>query len=84
MNLLTGLRRELVPTFATHAHFRAISAVANAEERKSLALGAVESVKRTRFVKAEEPTDWFAAEAQSLYAIRDLLEFKTTWHPIGA
>jgi acyl-CoA reductase-like NAD-dependent aldehyde dehydrogenase len=84
VNLLTGLRRELVPTFATHAHLRALAAVADAEERKTLALGAVESVKRTRFWKAEEPTDWFADPAQSLYAIRDFLEFKTTWHPVGA
>jgi aldehyde dehydrogenase (NAD+) len=84
VNLLTGLRSELIPTFATHAHLRAISAVANPEERKALALGALESVKRTKFLKAEERTDWFSASAQSLYAIRDFLEFKTTWHPIGA
>jgi aldehyde dehydrogenase (NAD+) len=84
VNILTGFHKELIPTFATHAHLRAISAVADAEERKALALGAVESVKRTHFVKAEEKTDWFADSAQSLYAIRDCLEFKTTWHPIGA
>jgi aldehyde dehydrogenase (NAD+) len=84
VNLLTGFRKELVPTFATHAHLRAISAVADAEERKTLALGATESVKRTHFVKAEEEYDWFADAAQSLYAIRDFLEFKTTWHPVGA
>ena len=84
VNLLTGFHKELVPTFATHAHLRAISAVADAGERKALALGAVESVKRTHFAKAEEEQDWFSDSAQSLYAIRDLLEFKTTWHPIGA
>jgi hypothetical protein len=28
--------------------------------------------------------DWSADSAQSLYAVRDTLEFKTTWHPIGA
>jgi aldehyde dehydrogenase (NAD+) len=84
VNLLTGFHRELVPTFATHAHLRAISAVANAEERKVLALGAVESVKRTHLAKAEEGQDWFSDGAQSLYAIRNFLEFKTTWHPIGA
>lgn len=84
VNLLTGFHKELVPTFATHTHLRAISAVATAEERKALALGAAESVKRTRFVKAEETQDWFADAAQSLYAVRDFLEYKTTWHPIGA
>jgi acyl-CoA reductase-like NAD-dependent aldehyde dehydrogenase len=84
VNLLTGLRKELLPTFATHTHLRALAAVADAAERQALALGAVESVKRTKFWKAEEQTDWFSEKAQSLYAIRDFLEFKTTWHPIGA
>ncbi len=84
VNLLTGFHKELVPTFATHAHLRAISAVADAGERRVLALGAVESVKRTHFAKAEEKRDWFSDSEQSLYAIRNFLEFKTTWHPIGA
>ena len=84
VNLLTGLRKELLPTFATHTHLRALAAVADAAERKTLALGAVESIKRTKFWKAGEKTDWFSEKAQSLYAIRDFLEFKTTWHPIGA
>jgi acyl-CoA reductase-like NAD-dependent aldehyde dehydrogenase len=84
VNLLTGFRRELVPTFATHAHLRAISAVAGPEERKTLQLGAAESIKRTRLIKAEEKADWLAPAAQSLYSIRDFVEFKTTWHPIGA
>jgi aldehyde dehydrogenase (NAD+) len=84
VNLLTGFRRELVPTFATHAHLRALSGVAGAADRKALRLGAAESVKRTALRKAEERTDWFAPAAQSLYAIRDFVEFKTTWHPIGA
>ena len=84
VNLLTGFHKELIPTFATHTHLRAVSAVATAEERKTIALGAAESVKRTHFVNAEEKHDWFADTTQSLYAIRDFLEFKTTWHPIGA
>ena len=84
VNLLTGFRKELVPTFATHTHLRALSGVANADERKALRLGAADSVKRTSLRKAEEKTDWFAGSAQSLYAIRDFVEFKTTWHPIGA
>jgi acyl-CoA reductase-like NAD-dependent aldehyde dehydrogenase len=84
VNLLTGFRKELVPTFATHTHLRAISAVASADERKVLALGAADSVKRARLLKSEAPPDWFADAAQSLYAIRDFIEFKTIWHPIGA
>jgi aldehyde dehydrogenase (NAD+) len=84
VNLLTGGRSELVPTFATHEHLRAISGVANADERKQLKLGAAESVKRVHLQKAEEPIDWFDERVQGVFAIRDLIEFKTTWHPIGA
>ncbi len=84
VNLLTGFRKELVPTFATHTHLRAISAVVGPEERKTLALGVADSVKRARLLKSEAPPDWYAETVQSLYAVRDFLEYKTTWHPIGA
>ncbi len=84
VNLLTGFRKELVPTFATHTHLRALAGVANAEERKTLKLGAADSVKRVKLHKTEEPADWYSDQAQSLYDLRDHLEFKTTWHPIGA
>jgi acyl-CoA reductase-like NAD-dependent aldehyde dehydrogenase len=83
VNLLTGFRKELVPTFATHTHLRGISAAGtSAEERKTLRLGAAESVKRVQF--ADDKTNWLADSAQDLYAIRDFVEFKTTWHPVGA
>lgn len=84
VNLLTGYRKEIVPTFATHTHFRAVAGVANADDRKAIKLAAAESVKRVKLLKAEEPIDWFSDKAQSLYELRDLLEYKTTWHPIGA
>ncbi len=84
VNLLTGFRKEIIPTMATHTHLRAIAGVANADERKVVKLGAAESVKRVKLAKAEELVDWFSDRAQSLYEIRDLVEFKTTWHPIGA
>lgn len=84
VNLLTGQRDELIPTFATHAHFRGLAAVASLDERKVLQFGAADSVKRLKLLAAEEPMDWFSEKAQGLYEIRDFLELKTTWHPIGA
>lgn len=83
VNILTGFRKELVPTFATHTHLRAISAALDsAADRKALRLGAAESIKRVRL--GDVKGDYFDDTAQSVYAIRDFLEFKTTWHPIGA
>jgi acyl-CoA reductase-like NAD-dependent aldehyde dehydrogenase len=83
VNLLTGFRRELLPTFATHTHIRGVSAVVGLDERKELALGAADSVKRVKTRKAEEKLDWYSDSAQGVYDIKDFIEFKTTWHPIG-
>ena len=84
VNLLTGFRKELVPTFATHTHLRAIAGVASAEERKQLKLAAADSVKRVKLIQAEEPVDWFSNKVEGVYEIRTHVEFKTIWHPIGA
>src|SRR5687768_2749500 len=85
VNILTGFRKELVPTFATHTHIRGVSAVVSGDEKKALQLGAAESIKRVRARSSgKDSVDWAADKAQSLYEIRDFVEFKTTWHPIGA
>ena len=84
LNILTGFRKELVPTFATHTHIRGVSAVVSQEEKKQLQLGAAESIKRVRARKRDDEIDWTGEKAQSVYEIRDFIEFKTTWHPIGA
>jgi len=86
VNLLTGSRNELVPTFATHAQLRAIDAVVSSdEEARQLGLGAAESVKRLTLRRESTKSNWLdLARHENLYAIRELVEFKTIWHPIGA
>ena len=86
VNLLTGFRKEMVPTFATHAHIRGVVGAVNAADRKVLELGGADSMKRVKVLAAEDKLDWAVGNGPtaSLYAIRDCLEFKTTWHPIGA
>lgn len=83
VNLLTGKHSDIVPTFATHAHLRAIFAVAQPAERETLQQGAAENLKRLTLLPAERPFDWFAASAQGVYQIRNFLETKTFWHPMG-
>ena len=82
VNLLTGFREELIPTFASHEHIRGISAAVVGADRKTLRLLGADSVKCVSFVN--EKKNWYADKAQDLYALRDFVEFKTTWHPIGA
>jgi aldehyde dehydrogenase (NAD+) len=84
VNLLTGFRREVLPTFASHAHLRGLSAAVSAEDGRTLRLGAAGSVKRVHLAAASAPRDWFSEEAEGLEAIRAFVEFKTVWHPIGA
>jgi aldehyde dehydrogenase (NAD+) len=84
VNILTGFWKELVPTFATHTHIRGVNAVVSQDEKKQLQLGAAESIKRVRARKRDDEIDWTGEKAQSVYEIRDFIEFKTTWHPIGA
>lgn len=82
VNILTGFRRELVPTFATHAHIRGVYAAVGAGDRKALDLGAAASVKRVRH--AGDAPGWFDEDARGLENIRDFLETKTVWHPVGS
>ena len=84
VNILTGFRKELVPTFATHTHIRGLNAIVSQEEKTQLQLGAAESIKRVRARKRDDEFDWTDDQSQSVYEIRDFIEFKTTWHPIGA
>jgi acyl-CoA reductase-like NAD-dependent aldehyde dehydrogenase len=84
LNILTGYRKEMVPTFATHTHIRGVEAVVTPGERKELALGAAESVKRLHVRTDEKPLDWTDDAQQGVYDIRNFVEFKTVWHPIGA
>jgi aldehyde dehydrogenase (NAD+) len=84
VNLLTGQHHDLIPTFATHAHLRGITAVVNLDHRTSLQIGAADSIKRLKLIPSESTTDWYSEKSEGLYEIRDHLESKTTWHPLGA
>ncbi len=87
VNLVTGLRRELVGHLAGHMDVNALDAFgATAEEAAALEEVAVENVKR--FVRPPsgglDRYDWLADAAQSPYLIGEYVEVKTVWHPIGA
>jgi aldehyde dehydrogenase (NAD+) len=83
VNLLSGRRTDLLPTFATHEHLRAVCAVANESDRKVIENGAADSVKKTVILNKEPAFDWFADSMQGPYLIRHFVEFKTVWHPVG-
>ena len=83
VNILTGLREELVPHAAKHMDIDAIATFdATDEERRLIALEAAESVKRVHNFESPAKHDWAQASAQSPYNILPFVEFKTAWHPI--
>ncbi len=41
-------------------------------------------LRNCTFRREVQSCDWFDDSAQSVYEIRNFIEFKTTWHPIGA
>jgi acyl-CoA reductase-like NAD-dependent aldehyde dehydrogenase len=87
VNLITGLRGELVGHLAGHMDVNALDAFGAApEDAATLEEVAVENVKR--FVRPPSAGlgryDWMADSAQSPYLIGEFVEIKTVWHPIGA
>ncbi len=87
VNLVTGLRRELVGHLAGHMDVNALDAFgAEPEAAVRLQEVAVENVKRFVAPPAAGLAryDWMADSAQSPYLIGEFVEIKTVWHPIGA
>ncbi|MDA0348705.1 MAG: aldehyde dehydrogenase family protein [Verrucomicrobia bacterium] len=82
LNILTGFKDELLETFASHEQIRGLDLSVDDKLRKQAEVLAAKSVKRVK-VRPESDEALFEDSAQSLYVIRNFLEFKTTWHPIG-
>ena len=88
VNVLTGLKRELVPIMAAHADIDAIDVWGVPDElRTDTELAAAEDIKRIARRPAgvsDARFDWLddrAAERPEWIAA--FLEMKTVWHPIG-
>ena len=87
VNLITGLRSELIGHIAGHMDVNALDAFGTSgDEATKLEVIAVENVKR--FVRPPrgglDRYDWTAESAQSPYLIGEFVEIKTVWHPIGS
>ena len=82
VNVVTGLKRELVPVLAAHMDVNAFDAYgADAADLEAIETAAADNVKRVR--RPEGGVDWLGPAAQSPYLIADFTEFKTVWHPVG-
>jgi acyl-CoA reductase-like NAD-dependent aldehyde dehydrogenase len=91
INILTGVRDELVPHFASHREIAAIHAAGvTPEQRKTLELGAAENLKRVTVRDLPASTGshaagWFDDDTcEGPRWIEPFVEFKTIWHPSSA
>jgi acyl-CoA reductase-like NAD-dependent aldehyde dehydrogenase len=86
INVLTGLRRELVPQVAKHMDIHALdlwrSSTVDEALAKQAAVDASDNVKRVK-VRDSAAYDWASDESQGLSFIEPWLETKTIWHPVG-
>lgn len=86
VNLLTGLRAEVLPHVAKHMDVQALDvwkggAVDDALATEAAKLGA-DNVKRVK-VRDAAKVDWWSEQAQGLSFIDPFVEHKTVWHPVG-
>ncbi len=81
INILTGKTEDLAEHFSTHMD---VNAVVYAREDESMLHqiqeNATGNLKRVYHVWYK---DWYSDEVDNPYAIADLQETKTTWHPVG-
>lgn len=85
VNILTGLRAELVPWLAGHRDIQAlIDASGDPETVAALQAGGAAGVKRFASHACESEAGWHGDAGRDPYRILDTVEFKTAWHPVGA
>jgi acyl-CoA reductase-like NAD-dependent aldehyde dehydrogenase len=87
VNLITGLRRELVQHLAGHMDVNGLDAFGlDPAQGAAVEELSVENVKRLVRPPASgsDAVDWLNPRSQSPYLIGDFVEIKTVWHPIGA
>lgn len=79
INILTGMRKELLNHFASHKDVNSIIyAGDNVKELKKIKELSIENLKRVHVYKRKE---WDNEKGQSLYFIEKCQEIKTIWHP---
>lgn len=96
INILTGLRAELLPPLASHRDLDALHAAGlSADHTRLLREGTADNLKRVtirsdagatrgRARASQRSIDYYDDACQSPWWIEPFVEFKTVWHPSGA
>jgi len=82
-NLLTGMRKELLPAFAAHRDIDGLVASADEKEAAALREAGADNLKRVHVIRPDaDYEDIHAWEGPE--AFRGAVEYKTVWHPMSA
>lgn len=81
VNLLSGFRSELLEQFASHMDVNAL--VLGSRDKAEITLAQEKASLNVKHLLIREEESWYGAEHESPYPILDLIEIKTTWHPVG-
>lgn len=81
VNLLTGRRETLLKPFGAHEQIRGLDFFLSREEARVVEEASAESIKRCKWRQDATEKSLYSEEAESVYEIRNFIEFKTTWHP---
>ncbi|MBP9161035.1 MAG: aldehyde dehydrogenase family protein [Flavobacteriales bacterium] len=80
VNLITGLRSELLKPLVTHMDINAIVCDKPSKEEKVML--DTEGATNMKRIVVPKVKDWMQEESRTPYMILDTQEVKTTWHPI--
>lgn len=81
INLLSGFRSELLEQFASHMDVNAF--VLGSRDKAEITLAQEKASLNVKQLVIRDDEDWQDARHESPYPILDLIEIKTTWHPVG-
>ncbi len=82
VNILTGIRSELVEHFSSHMDVNAILYTDFLEKETKKQIDELASNNLKRVVK-KNIEDWYEVDTENPYFLLDFQETKTTWHPVG-
>ncbi len=82
VNILTGIRKELVEHFASHMDVNAVFYTDNLDKETVVLIDEISTENMKRVIKTSVK-DWYDKESENPYFIVDFQETKTTWHPVG-
>ncbi len=85
INILTGLKKELVPHLAGHMDVNAFDyADSDTKYKKDVQAACANNVKRFVYSAFKKPADYYSDDLnENIYRIQDFIEIKTVWHTMG-